>query len=261
MWIIFEGADGAGKSTLTEAVAGRLRETLLPVTTSHLGPPAKPGTALAECLAAPYADYTVGQGHLVSDRWSWGCPVYGPIYRPDDNVDGYGDFGIGGFRYAELFAVSRGAYIVLVDGVPAELRRRLEERGDDYVDLDDLETIVLAYRNLVVESKAVGTVVPPGLEMTQVEDTAGEIILEASARERAADLLSSWPHYVGSSSPKHVFHANVQEAVDILSNMDDGWRDVGFVDAAKTSTRQRARLIEALGKPTVTTSKVLHVTF
>lgn len=261
MWIIFEGADGAGKSTLVEATADELRETLLPVTVTHLGPPAKPSTALTECVEGPYLDYVVGRSHLVSDRWGWGCPVYGPIYRPEDDLDGYGDFGIGGFRYSELFALSRGAYFVLVDGEPDELRRRLEFRGDDYVDLDDLDAIVQKYRTLTVETLSLGTVTPAGMPRERVPAEVDDIVKEAAARERRADLLSPWPHYVGPVNPTRVYQASRQEAVEILSGLGEDWRTAGFVDPAKTSARQRARLHETLGSPPTEKSNVLYATF
>jgi hypothetical protein len=104
--IAIEGVDGGGKSTLAEELAielGRRGERAVEL---HFGPPVYDHSstksygeqAIAE-LEEPLRGYVPGSGiSLVMDRAHWGCPSYGPVFRPSlDQRQGFGELTAGEF--------------------------------------------------------------------------------------------------------------------------------------------------------------------
>lgn len=84
-FVILEGADGSGKTTLAE----RLVETY-GMEYQHVGPPRERMTPFAEHLE--YALMSNDYNGIVFDRFHFGCFAYGPIFRPKKDVEGIGDF-------------------------------------------------------------------------------------------------------------------------------------------------------------------------
>ena len=85
-FILVEGADGTGKTTL----AGQLAEAF-GAEYEHVGPPRRDMTAFAEHVEYAFVLSEV-YGQVVFDRFHLGTFAYGPIFRPDEDVDGIGDF-------------------------------------------------------------------------------------------------------------------------------------------------------------------------
>lgn len=151
MLIIIEGCDGVGKSTLAEKLIAATSGTLL-----HRGPPEKdPLLEYTEELQSyrprdPYKgipDASVKERHIICDRWHWGELVYGPIYRGETKL------GWEGMQQVDSFLLLRGALIVWVWEPVDVLNKRLEERGDDYIDVTHVPDICKAYSEVAWQSR------------------------------------------------------------------------------------------------------------
>ena len=131
--IVFEGCDGAGKTTLATAAAERTGATLIH---STLTPP---GTD----LPTAYSDLLNQPGRLVFDRCFLSELVYGPIYR-----------GHARLTYQHMTAlvrkvIDRRGVFVHVTAPAAEIRRRLAARGErNLPSLDELTLIGDRYDDL-----------------------------------------------------------------------------------------------------------------
>jgi thymidylate kinase len=73
-FVIIEGADGAGKTTLAE----RLRD-VLGLVYEHVGPPDDKDKAFVEYLER--IQKFCGESDVVFDRFHWGSQVYGQVFR------------------------------------------------------------------------------------------------------------------------------------------------------------------------------------
>lgn len=122
MIIQLEGVDGAGKSYLATHLLSTWRnispahEALL----VHTGPPGiwdGDDMSLANwrkyCFLRLKAVIDMVESHdarrlLVMDRGTWGSPVYGQLFRPDVNEDGFGDLGKKYFTLLEKLIYAKG---------------------------------------------------------------------------------------------------------------------------------------------------------
>lgn len=254
MWIILEGPDGSGKSTLQTAIAEAMNENAVRHELTHLGPPRDETSALIECLdEAPFSEYSpMSLRSIVSDRHHWGCPVYGPIYRPHLAQDEYGDFGVAGWRFAESWAAARGAATFLITVDPDVARERIGVRGDDYIDVKHLEELLAKYewlsRNSITFAHRWHN-----LEREKVREVAEFAVMLAAEKERHCHLLRLWPSYLGAPEPKSLilFSGIREQALEMYEMMDDDqWRDVGLVDGSLSYERLE-QLVDVLGGPRV----------
>lgn len=159
MLIVVEGPDGAGKSTLVKKISGAVTSGRPPCARRtgepyarlingmvygdtqvlHRGPPER----------HPLEEYVLDldgydprhTDHVVCDRWHLGEPIYSAIYRPDEGSK----LGTPGLRYVDMYLASRGGVTAVVNADPVTLTDRVNVRGDDYVNPDDLERISHAY--------------------------------------------------------------------------------------------------------------------
>lgn len=137
MLFIIEGADGVGKTTFVQKLASELQG---PVTILHRGPPERHPLAEYEL---ELDDYRPGGGrHIICDRWHLGELIYGPVYRGRSRLDEPARV------HVELFLRAKGALLIHLDGRVTEMKRRLEKRGDDYINLGDLDHLLEAYRHI-----------------------------------------------------------------------------------------------------------------
>jgi len=245
MWIILEGVDGSGKSTLLEVLVKKMPGT---VKVGHLGPPESASTAILECLSGGIDKsdgdrlYRPGSWHLVSDRLHMGCPVYGPLYRPDLDVDGYGDFGKAGWRYMELYLASRGAVTFLVTVSPDTAIRRVKARGEENFFsvesiIETLPTLIDRYDWIATDSLTLGVrVFEP--HMDELEDWASMIMAIAFSRENDVLDIAEFDDYIGTPWPKTLIVCEpIRETrLEILDAIDDStWMEVGFCSSAHTA--------------------------
>lgn len=139
LWVMVEGVDGAGKTTIVQKAAiilGRLEE-------SPGGVGRRP--VVVQCLSfnTPRYDYlsaplTCPNCHILQDRGVISGPVYEPIMRDDQE------------RLSWMIslvpqAAELGATVLFVDAHIDTLIDRVSERGDDYVDISHLKRLQDGY--------------------------------------------------------------------------------------------------------------------
>lgn len=176
MLIVFEGVDGAGKSTLVETIEKRLADAGRDVRTTHHGPPER--HPLEEYVLdydwyAPESDVD-----LLVDRLHIGELIYGPLYRGESQL------GEAGRRYVDLYLRSRGGLMVYVDAPLGVIQARLESRGEDYLQTHHVEHVWSEYKTMRHTSHAV-----PATTITTTTATDDQVALAlatASALERQA---------------------------------------------------------------------------
>lgn len=145
MIIQLEGPDGAGKTTLAHSLAKTWRESRGEASIIHTGPPGLwDSSELAievwrrYCYNRLYAVIdSIDESDsklLVMDRGAWGSPVYGGLYRPSVNEDGFGDLGRNYFFEFERDLYSRGGVTALVLPDVETLIERSCSREDPYLD-------------------------------------------------------------------------------------------------------------------------------
>jgi thymidylate kinase len=259
MWIILEGADGSGKSTLSRELLKHVHKSRI----VHLGPPKSPETALDECLRGEddvIAKYRPGAAYsqsLICDRLHWGSPVYGPIFRPESDINGWGDLGPDGWQYVEMFVAARGGITVMIDVDAQVAIERLNARGDDYVSAEHLEPIIESYRSLVSESLTLASI----FRMTHQSDTfnAAKLITERARlhSQYAARSLFQFPGYVGAQHVEIVIAGPPSRGwrLQVLRDLPPGvWKRIGFcqnmateeLHALAATVSPRASLTEKL---------------
>lgn len=177
---VIEGVDGAGKSTL---ISKMLTDEVI-----HCGPIKR--TPMQEYVD-PLMHYR-GRTNIVCDRLHVGELVYGPIYRGESKLTE------GMRRYVEMFLDSRGAVKVILDAPLPEIQRRLEHRGEDFLQPEDLERVWRFYRLYGSDH---------GWLVLDRPD-AGVIHSIAQAAEAFVRPLFDFPEYVGSRLPDVLFVAH-----------------------------------------------------
>lgn len=85
-FVIVEGADGTGKTTLADQLAIAFGAEY-----EHVGPPRKDMTPFAEHVEYAFV-LAEEYGRVVFDRFHLGTFAYGPIFRAEEDLDGIGDF-------------------------------------------------------------------------------------------------------------------------------------------------------------------------
>lgn len=119
MLVLLDGPDGAGKTTLANAIADRVPGTHI----IKKNAPTLP--ALVE-YTADLAKYSPGAGiSVVGDRWHIGERVYGPLYRGGCSLSPVH------WGAVESFLYGLGAFLTLVVADPRVLYDRLVARGED----------------------------------------------------------------------------------------------------------------------------------
>lgn len=116
-YLIFEGADGTGKSTIAQALA---RDTRWPLV--HCGPPER--LAWEEWV---HQATTYGEGPVIFDRLHVGSMVYGRTFRDSEDVTDFENW------LVEGQLISRGALLVHTE-LPQERIDKNLERGPDTPD-------------------------------------------------------------------------------------------------------------------------------
>lgn len=136
--IILEGIDGSGKSTLAEHI---LEASQVKTTIVHRGP--LEGTVEDE-LIYPLLRLQPDE-LLITDRWHVGEMIYGPIYRGKSLVEGdYNDI-------IENMLWDMNAVKVILSPSLSVVRRRLIERGEDYLQPEHINQVHEAYEQYAAD--------------------------------------------------------------------------------------------------------------
>lgn len=145
--VTVEGIDGSGKTTLAKEIAEEFRRLGETVTELHFGPPVYDHgstmtygeQAIAE-LEEPLEGYVPASGYtFVLDRAHWGCPAYGPVFRPSlDQRQGFGELTGPEFWSFHDWLNSMGALQIYVD-VPVDVALDRTSAARDQLFTDDRE--------------------------------------------------------------------------------------------------------------------------
>lgn len=271
MFIIVDGPTCAGKSVLIEQLASYLRE-YGDIELVHKSQPEEHTRRwVLKDYVLNHENYQPGLSlDLLSDRWHFGEATYSPIYRPDSNKDGYGLLGQAGWRWVELFLLSRGALGIRLDAADDVLVERLQERGDDHVDdAETLLTIADLYRQAATSSPSTQLVYDTSnIKIDPIN--LDEIYFAALQLEALpANILGATPEYVGNPRPDVLLVGDKRNVtkkygdethlpfmpVDQSSGVwlleclsDELWTQVGMVNG-NDMTGDLRQLWELLGRP------------
>lgn len=169
-----EGPDGAGKSTVAKEVAHILA--------SHGGSAPELGCVLQKLsFDSRPGDYVnrpwrwlASDLHVVQDRGVISGPVYEPLKRNDPERMAW-------LQPLVADAVRLGPLVLYVDAHVDVLKRRLADRGDDYVQPEELEAIQKAYwRQMALWESLGGRVVTLDTTEAFYSRTALALALSAS---------------------------------------------------------------------------------
>lgn len=271
MFIVLEGADASGKSTLFEEIVRQL-EKINPGASIDLFHKGKPEEltrrwALHEyAVAIESSDWA--RRIAVADRWHWGEVTYAPIKRPETCKDEYGLLGVAGWRWVELFLESRGVAQFWIYQPLEVITERVNSRGDDFVDAHELAGILDRYE--FGYNKAYGVelkvTVPSG--MNYVKYAADAIIQTATKKANAAEPLSKFPMYIGPRWPTSLLIGdkrndptetilpfmpiNGNSGDYLLSSLPEAsWRACGIINSDDFSEDSLNDLLEVLGQPKI----------
>jgi thymidylate kinase len=166
--IVLEGVDGVGKTGLVAALVRRFigQESRPAVHLYHYGPPPFDNTNVhsraqqaSDDLRRALEHGNDDNTHIIIDRWSWGCPVYGPIFRPALDDDGYGELGSDMFFQLEERLDDMGGRTFWLDAPMPTIASRIGARGDWYLHdetdrrLDQISRLRARYAELAPKCK------------------------------------------------------------------------------------------------------------
>jgi hypothetical protein len=206
MFVIIEGPDAAGKSSMLDALKRAITKIpgALPINSFHKGRPLEESRrwALNEYVIS-IDDLATSGATIVADRWHWGEVTYAPLKRPHTNLDGYGLLGVAGWRWVELFLMSRGATTWVMTQPLDVLEVRLRRRGDDFVEVDELAAIVERYDfGVSVAPSVVERLQPGDSGLSALRGMANAVVDRAmQVQKKTAPLRRDFPEYIGSTRP------------------------------------------------------------
>jgi hypothetical protein len=275
MFIAIEGSDGAGKSSLIDAIKTELlaKQPDLQIVDHHKG---RPPEETRECLLHEYAtsleNTDLYTSTHVADRWHWGERTYAPIKRAHTNTDGYGLLGKSGWRWVELFMQSRGMAQFLLFQKLDVIRERVAARGDDYIDLSELEAIYNAYVDTSQVAILAETIMPGKTSFESLPQFARHIIDVARAAGERSEFLRAYPNYIGSVRPQILLIGDDSSDTDSFASTsslpfmptpgsyseflfeafpEDLWKNVGIISTRWIEPDVLADLHKKLGNPTI----------
>lgn len=269
MFIAIEGTDASGKSSLCEEIAVQLGKTGA-VQRRHMGRPEEETRLwVLNEYAIEHETQNFFNDHMVSDRWHWGEVTYAPIKRPHTCLtDSYGLLGVAGWRWVELFMASRGMTQFWLYQPLDIIQKRLESRGDDFVSVDDLATIIELYSKAAAATCAVHTVSPSPESLDEVSSLASSVIATAQEARKTAVRLINFPEYIGKPEPKVLLVGDQRNGkthtilpfMPINSNSgeylmtaltEETWRNAGVVNSEDVCGERLRTLWRMLGLPPI----------
>ena len=207
MFIVIEGTDASGKSTLVSEVQKQLA-VKFPKKEIEFYHKSKPEEMSRRWVLYDYvtsiekADWS--QRVAIADRWHWGEITYASVKRPETGTgDGYGLLGKAGWRWTELFLKSRGVAQFWLYQPLDVITRRLNARGDDYIQANELEEILKFYELAAANSAGLaGRLTPSPDSLDAVSHLASHVISRAEIFDEDAQALAKFPEYIGQRFPR-----------------------------------------------------------
>ncbi len=197
MLILLEGVDCSGKTTIGEELAKNLGSTTVWIDFHDTT-----GISLRQHYEA-LQGYSPASGRsIICDRYHWSEEIYGPLYRGKSLLNSPA-----GLWFLDAYIQSRGGVMVLVETDARTHLDRLEARGEDFLQMDDVHHVFAEYRRLERESHCGPIRVP--------SPANGEIIEallklgEVSADEAAP--IYQFPEYVGPIRPELLLVGDVSQ--------------------------------------------------
>jgi thymidylate kinase len=143
MIVIFEGPDGAGKSTMIKEVQATAEAVGTPTSVWRAGPFPAGSDAWREYVF-PLTSLSASQDWLVLiDRWHLGELVYGPLLRGGSRLS------LEQRAWIEGYLRTFGAVMIHLTATVEELARRMANRGDDLIKAEQLPYLKAAYEQLI----------------------------------------------------------------------------------------------------------------
>lgn len=258
MFISLEGCDGAGKSTLVEAIIRQIEYRFPGEDIETLHYSQLKNDPLDE-YALKFEDYRPRSGrHIICDRWAWGETIYGPLYRFESALTP------AQFRWTEMYMKARGGTTWHVTADLEIIQNRLRVRGEEYLQTHDVQHVWEGFR--AVAEGALTTGGTAETDKADVDFIAEAIVNEAFYSETAVlDVFR--PEYIGRALPTVLLVGDVQGNSDpgatkapfmprgassgsfLLDALPERWwHQVGIVNAQETDVND---LLDKLFFPTV----------
>lgn len=205
MFIIIEGTDASGKSTLIEAVHAEVRRRY-PDRKIHLLHKSRPDEETRRWVLNDYVlsveDIDLDEDIIIADRWHWGEATYAPLKRPHTDTDGFGLLGEAGWRWTELFLASRGvAHFWLYQPLKV-ISKRLLSRGDDYIKVEELGQILKLCKKAFKSSLRSVRLSPKADSLDDLQSIAAQMVDWAECLQLDTEGIREYPYYIGDVNPR-----------------------------------------------------------
>lgn len=276
MLIVVEGTDASGKTTLVSEIQKQLKD-LFPNKQIEFFHKSKPEEMTRRWVLKDYVNsienYDWTNNIAVADRWHWGEITYAPIKRPESSTDGYGLLGVAGWRWVELFLSSRGVSQIWLYQPLDVIQKRLLTRGDDYVSVDELETILAQYRKAASQTATEFSIISPDEDsLDEIPQIAADIVNNSYYHSSKVKALTQFPWYIGRPDPQVLLVGdtrNIKEKygeetklpfmpVDgnsgdfLLSALPDKfWKTIGIINVNDKDVSEIDELWHTLGRPKI----------
>ena len=272
MFIVIEGTDASGKSSLVAEMQKQV-EAKHPGRTVEFFHKSKPEEMTRDWVLQDYVtsieNVTWTKRTAIADRWHWGEVTYAPLKRPESGSgDGYGLLGISGWRWTELFLKSRGVAQFWLYQPLDVITRRLESRGDDYIQANELETILGLYEAAAqVSGGLAGKLNPDPDSIQEIPNLARFVLSESSRISKECIPLADFPEYIGPRFPKVLLVGDRRNndktilpfmptegssAEFLLSALPaQDWKTTGIVNGRDTNSHELDELWQVLGRPKI----------
>lgn len=268
MFIVIEGTDASGKSSLIAEINKQLGDT---ARLFHKGKPEVETRrwVLDEYVINVSKEYSASTDDVfLADRWHWGEVTYAPLKRAHTDKDGFGLLGISGWRWVELFLMSRGVAQFWLYQPLEVISKRLGSRGDDYVEVGELESILRNYMVAMGQTASCTHLQPNPSSIDEIPELAAKVIEIAKDKQAVAKKLSRYSGYIGSPKPDVLLVGDKRNDktitslpfMPISSNSGDYllsclpspfWKNIGIINGDDINGKPLEMLWNTLGKPRI----------
>lgn len=199
MLVVLEGVDSAGKSTLAEDMTIKFTDNtrLDSVRIFHRGPLPASRDPFDEYMTSLTYDRMDKRSLTILDRWHVSELVYGPIYRGESRLSAYR------WVYIEKWLQSIGAFRLVVTAPDSVIAKRVGERGDDYVKMEDLTRINEAFVSWARQRR--------GWQLldTSKRFSVNDLLVGARFMQQSVQKLDGLTSYIGPPDPQLLYVSKV----------------------------------------------------